>query len=216
MARRRTSATPLPMAGGAGSPRSLREIRDEAAGCRRCPLWQRATQTVFGAGASDAEIVLVGEQPGDKEDLAGEPFVGPAGQLLGRAIAAAGLDGRRLYLTNAVKHFKWEPRGKRRLHEKPNTAEILACQLWLELELAALAPRLIVAMGATAVRSLLGPGGRVGRDRGTTVPRGDGPPVLVTVHPSSILRVPGDAERREAFDAFVTDLRAAARALARR
>jgi DNA polymerase len=191
-------------------------MRHEAAGCRRCPLWQRATQTVFGEGDADAAIVLVGEQPGDKEDTVGQPFVGPAGQLLRKAITAAGLDRQRLYVTNAVKHFKWEPRGKRRLHVKPNTAEILACQVWLELELAALSPRLIVAMGATAVRSLLGPGGRVGRDRGTTVPRGDGPPVLVTVHPSSILRVPGEAARREAFDAFVADLRAAARAIARR
>jgi DNA polymerase len=171
---------------------------------------------VFGAGEGDAEIVLVGEQPGDQEDLAGEPFVGPAGQLLRKALTASGLDRRRLYLTNAVKHFKWEPWGKRRLHEKPNTAEILACQLWLELELRALAPRLIVAMGATAVRSLLGPGGRVMRDRGTTLPRGDGPPVLVTVHPSSILRAPDDAARHQAFDAFVSDLRAAARAIGRR
>jgi uracil-DNA glycosylase len=196
--------------------RPLAEIRDEARDCRRCPLWQRATQTVFGTGPADAEVVLVGEQPGDQEDLAGEPFVGPAGQLLRKALAASGLDRRRLYLTNAVKHFKWEPRGKRRLHEKPNTAEILACQWWLELELQALAPRLIVALGATAVRSLLGPGGRVGRDRGTTLPRGEGPPVLVTVHPSSILRVPDDTARHEAFEALVADLRVALRALRRR
>jgi uracil-DNA glycosylase len=196
--------------------RPLAEIRDEASDCRRCPLWRRATQTVFGAGPADAEVVLVGEQPGDQEDLAGEPFVGPAGQLLRRALAASGLDRRRIYLTNAVKHFKWEPRGKRRLHEKPNTAEILACQWWLELELRALSPRLIVAMGATAVRSLLGPGGRVVRDRGTTLPRGDGPPVLVTVHPSSILRVPDDTARRDAFDALVADLRVAVRTIRRR
>ncbi len=211
-----TSADPRPPGTDAAPAQPLSHIRADAAQCRRCPLWQRATQTVFGAGAGDAEIVLVGEQPGDQEDLAGEPFVGPAGQLLRKALTASGLDRRRLYLTNAVKHFKWEPRGKRRLHEKPNTAEILACQLWPELELRALAPRLIVAMGATAVRSLLGPGGRVIRDRGTTLPRGDGPPVLVTVHPSSILRAPDDAARREAFDAFVADLRVAARALGRR
>jgi DNA polymerase len=160
---------------------------------------------VFGEGDADAAVVLVGEQPGDKEDLAGEPFVGPAGQLLRKALAESRLDRRRLYLTNAVKHFKWQPRGKRRLHEKPNTAEILACQLWLELELAALRPRLIVAMGATAVRSLLGPGGRVVRDRGTIIPRADGASVLVTVHPSSILRVPPE-DRAKAFALFVDDL----------
>jgi DNA polymerase len=213
---RKITAKPALPGDAAGPRRPIEDIRDEAASCRRCPLWRRATQTVFGAGAADAEIVLVGEQPGDKEDIAGEPFVGPAGQLLRKALAESGLDRRRLYLTNAVKHFKWEPRGKRRLHEKPNTAEIVACQLWLELELSALAPRVIVAMGATAVRSLIGPGGRVGRDRGTTVPRGDGPPVVVTVHPSSILRVPDDTARRQAYQAFVTDLRAAARASADR
>jgi uracil-DNA glycosylase len=197
------------------SPRPLDEVRAEAAGCRRCPLWRRATQTVFGAGDADADVVLVGEQPGDKEDAMGEPFVGPAGQLLRKALVESGLDRRRVYLTNAVKHFKWEPRGKRRLHEKPNTAEVLACQLWLELELQSLAPRLVVAMGATAVRSLLGPGGRVIRDRGTTIAREGGLPVLVTVHPSSILRAPDDAGRKDAFRAFVADLRAAAKVLAR-
>jgi uracil-DNA glycosylase family protein len=208
---RKLPAAPLP-----STPRPLEDVRQEAAGCRRCPLWRRATQTVFGAGAADAEIVLVGEQPGDKEDTAGEPFVGPAGQLLRKALAESGLDQRRVYLTNAVKHFKWVERGKRRLHEKPNNAEVLACQLWLELELQSLAPRLVVAMGATAVRSLLGPGGRVIRDRGTTIAREGGLPVLVTVHPSSILRAPDDAARREAFRAFVADLRAARKVLARR
>ena len=208
---RKLPAAPLP-----STPRPLEDVRQEAADCRRCPLWRRATQTVFGAGAADAEIVLVGEQPGDKEDTAGEPFVGPAGQLLRKALAESGLDQRRVYLTNAVKHFKWVERGKRRLHEKPNNAEVLACQLWLELELQSLAPRLVVAMGATAVRSLLGPGGRVIRDRGTTIAREGGLPVLVTVHPSSILRAPDDAARREAFRAFVADLRAARKVLARR
>ena len=203
------AGTPMP-------PRPLAEIREEAAGCRRCPLWQRGTQTVFGDGAADAEIVLVGEQPGDKEDLAGEPFVGPAGQLLRKALEASGLARRRVYLTNAVKHFKWEARGKRRLHEKPNTAEILACQLWLELELQAIGPRVVVALGATALRSLVGPGGRVVRDRGTTLPGPGGTPVLVTVHPSSILRVPDDAARHAAYDAFVADLRQAGAAPARR
>ena len=215
----RRARTSLPAAASApprGKPRSLDALREEAAGCRRCPLWRRATQTVFGAGAKDAPVVLVGEQPGDKEDTAGEPFVGPAGQLLRRAMTEAGLDERHVYLTNAVKHFKWEPRGTRRLHERPNTAEILACQLWMELELAALMPRLVVAMGATAVRALLGPGGRVTRDRGTIVTREDGRPVLVTVHPSSILRVPDASARHEAYAAFVADLRAAARRPTRR
>ena len=211
-----TMARKVPALTLPATPRPLDEVRNEAAGCRRCPLWRRATQTVFGAGVADAEIVLVGEQPGDKEDATGEPFVGPAGQLLRKALAGSGLDRQRVYPTNAVKHFKWEPRGTRRLHEKPNTAEVLACQLWLELELQALAPRLVVAMGATAVRSLLGPGGRVTRDRGTTIARDGGLPVLVTVHPSSILRAPDDAARKEAFRAFVADLRLATRALARR
>ena len=206
---RKAPTLPLP-----ATPRPLEEVRAEAADCRRCPLWHRATQTVFGAGAADAEIVLVGEQPGDKEDTTGEPFVGPAGQLLRKAMTEAGLDRRRVYLTNAVKHFKWEPRGTRRLHEKPNTAEVLACQLWLELELQALAPRLVVALGATAVRSLLGPGGRVMRDRGTITTREGGPPVLVTVHPSSILRAPDATSRKRERAQFVDDLRVAAAALA--
>jgi DNA polymerase len=215
MARRSTPAPPPP-APGAGDPRPLGAIRDEARTCQRCPLWKHATQTVFGEGAEDADVVLVGEQPGDKEDVAGAPFVGPAGQLLRKALAEAGLAERRVYLTNAVKHFKWVPRGKRRLHEKPNTAEILACQLWLELELQRIAPRLIVAMGATALRSLLGPAARVTRDRGQTFPReGGGTPVLVTVHPSSILRAPDDASRREAYQAFVKDLKVARRHTAR-
>jgi uracil-DNA glycosylase len=196
--------------------KGLATLRAEASGCRRCPLWKRATQTVFGAGPADAALVLVGEQPGDKEDLAGEPFVGPAGQLLRQALADARLDEARVYFTNAVKHFKWQPRGKRRLHERPNTAEILACQLWLELELQTLAPRLVVAMGATAVRSLLGPGGRVLKDRGRVIEREGAVPVLVTVHPSSILRAPDADSRREALHAFVADLRVAAKALSRR
>jgi DNA polymerase len=191
-------------------PRGLADGKADAASCRRCPLWERATQTVFGAGTADAAIVLVGEQPGDQEDLAGEPFVGPAGQLLRRAMQEAGLDERRVYLTNAVKHFKWEPRGKRRIHERPSTSEVLACQIWLELELAAIAPRLVVALGATAVRALLGAGARVMRDRGQTLASPTGVNVLVTVHPSSILRAPDDESRREAFRAFVDDLRLAA------
>ena len=211
MARRTKPVDSQPATERPAPPPTLDAIRDQANGCRRCPLWERATQTVFGAGAEDAAIVLVGEQPGDKEDLAGEPFVGPAGQLLRKALAEVGLDERRVYLTNAVKHFKWVPRGTRRLHEKPNTAELLACQLWLELELQRIAPRLVVAMGATAVRSLLGPSGRVTRDRGRAFPRAGGTPVLVTVHPSSILRAPDDASRRQAYQAFVKDLKVAVR-----
>jgi DNA polymerase len=198
------------------APKRLDDVREEAATCRRCPLWRRATQTVFGAGDAHARVVLVGEQPGDKEDTMGAPFVGPAGQLLRRALADAGVDERRVYLTNAVKHFKWEPRGTRRLHERPNTAEILACQLWLELELQALSPRLVVALGATAVRSLLGPGSRVTRDRGQVMARDDGRAVLVTVHPSSILRARDEAARRDAYDAFDADLRVAAREVTKR
>lgn len=193
----------------------LSELKAEAAGCRRCPLWRLGTQTVFGEGPADAEVMLVGEQPGDREDIEGEPFVGPAGQLLRRAIEESGLGRRHVYLTNAVKHFKWRAKGKRRLHERPNTEEVLACQLWLELEIDALAPRLIVALGASAVRSLLGTRVRVLRDRGQTFPGTKGSAVLVTVHPSSILRAPDETARREAFRAFVRDLRAAAARLDR-
>ena len=197
------------------APQRLAELKAEAAGCRRCPLWRIGSQTVFGDGPAGAEVMLVGEQPGDREDIEGEPFVGPAGQLLRRAIEASGLGKRRVYLTNAVKHFKWRAQGKRRLHERPNVEEVLACQLWLELEIDALAPRLIVALGATAVRSLLGTRVRVLRDRGQTFPGAKGSTVLVTVHPSSILRAPGETERHDAFRAFVDDLRAAAARLDR-
>jgi uracil-DNA glycosylase family protein len=197
------------VAARARAPQRLAELKAEAAGCRRCPLWRLGTQTVFGEGPADAEVMLVGEQPGDREDLEGEPFVGPAGQLLRRAIEESGLGRRRLYLTNAVKHFKWRAQGKRRLHERPNTEEVLACQLWLELEIDTLAPPLIVALGATAVRSLLGTRVRVLRDRGQTFAGAKGSAVLVTVHPSSILRAPDESARRDAFRAFVDDLRAA-------
>jgi DNA polymerase len=188
----------------------LEDVAAEAAGCRRCDLWRLGRQTVFGQGPGNAEVMLVGEQPGDREDLAGEPFVGPAGQLLRKAIEESGLGARRVYLTNAVKHFKWQARGKRRIHERPNTEEVLACHLWLELEIDAVAPRLIVALGATAVRSLLGTRVRVQRDRGQTFPGPKGSTVLVTVHPSSILRAPDETARHDALRAFVDDLRGAA------
>jgi DNA polymerase len=200
------STRPVP----ARRPRPLADVAAEAAGCRRCDLWRLGRQTVFGEGPANAEVMLVGEQPGDREDLAGEPFVGPAGQLLRKAIEDSGLGARRVYLTNAVKHFKWQARGKRRIHERPNTEEVLACQIWLELEIDAIAPRLIVALGATAVRTLLGTSVRVLRDRGRTFPGTKGSTVLVTVHPSSILRAPDETARHDALRAFVDDLRAAA------
>jgi len=190
---------------------ALRTLEREAAGCRRCSLWARATQTVFGSGAPKATFVFVGEQPGDVEDQAGEPFVGPAGQLLRSCIEEAGLDIDDIYLTNAVKHFKWRPQGKRRLHERPNREEILACRMWLEEELRTIAPTLVVALGATAVTSLLGAKVRVLRDRGTVFPSELGAPVMVTVHPSSILRAPDSSARETARRAFVSDLKSVAR-----
>jgi len=190
----------------------LDEARREADSCRRCDLWKSATQTVFGAGPVDADVMLVGEHPGDQEDKAGQPFVGPAGRVLEEALQAAGLAATNRYVTNAVKHFKWEPRGKRRIHLKPNPAQLLACQYWLEQEIEFIKPKLIVALGATAARALLGSTARVLRDRGKlfTSPVGD---VLVTVHPSSILRMPDADARKAAMVAFVLDLKAAVKYL---
>src|SRR5688500_19116400 len=174
----------------AAAARKLSAWRKRAAGCRRCDLWKRGTQTVFGEGAPDARVMLVGEQPGDQEDLAGEPFVGPAGQLLRSALEEAGLDPAEVYLTNAVKHFKWEPRGKRRIHEKPNREEVLACRMWLTEEIETVKPELIVALGATAAGTLLGSAAKVTRDRGSFFESTLAPLVTLTVHPSSILRPP--------------------------
>jgi uracil-DNA glycosylase len=188
-------------------PRSLASVRREAQSCQRCPLWKRATQTVFGAGASRGPLMLVGEQPGDVEDKAGEPFVGPAGQVLRRALAEAGIDLGDVYLTNAVKHFKWTPRGKRRLHERPNHEEVMACRLWLDLEIASVRPTIIVALGATAAGALLGPGVRIGRDRRKKIDSPLAPFVTLTAHPSSILRVPDSSARAAAFKQLVGDLR---------
>jgi len=196
-------------------PRALTALRKAAGGCRRCDLWKRATQTVFGEGPSDARLMLVGEQPGDQEDLAGEPFVGPAGQLLRDALSEAGLDPAEVYLTNAVKHFKWEPRGKRRIHERPNREEVLACRLWLDDEIAAIKPAIIVALGATAAGTLLGSAPKVTRDRGKFFLSTLAPLVTLTVHPSSILRAPDSASRQEARRQFVKDLKAIARKLNR-
>ena len=191
--------------------RKLAQLRRDAAGCRRCPLWKHGTQTVFGQGDPAAAIMLVGEQPGDAEDLAGEPFVGPAGGILARALEAAGLSPVPRYVTNAVKHFKWEPRGKRRIHKKPRVSEIAACHYWLEEEIAAVQPKVLVAMGATAARALLGPGVSVIKARGQWLPSSSGAAVMVTVHPASILRAPDSEARRAGMAAFVADLKRAAR-----
>jgi uracil-DNA glycosylase family protein len=177
--------------------------------CRGCDLWERATQAVFGEGPATADVVLVGEQPGDREDLVGKPFVGPAGRLLDDALEQAGIDRSRTYLTNAVKHFKWKPRGKRRIHDKPSWSQISACRPWLEAELEAVRPRALVLMGATAAQSLLGRDVRVTRDRGRYPADGLAEVVVVTIHPSSILR--GEPEERRAkLAALVEDLRLAA------
>ena len=190
---------------------SLEHLRREAASCRACPLWKNATQTVFGEGPSDAQIMLVGEQPGDREDLAGRPFVGPAGLLLNRALADAGVNRARVYVTNAVKHFKFEPRGKRRLHKRPNAGEIKVCSTrWLLGEIEAAAPQLIVALGATAAQSLAGRPVPVQSNRGEVLELASGLRVLITVHPSALLRLRDEKDKREAYDAFVQDLRSIA------
>ena len=194
---------------------TLAAVRAVARGCKACHLYLRGTQTVFGEGPRRAEIMLVGEQPGDAEDIAGHPFVGPAGKLLDRALEEAGIDRALVYLTNVVKHFKWEPRGKRRIHAKPNAAEIGACRPWLETEIALVKPRVLVCLGATAAQALLGKAFKVSRQRGELVASSLAPIVTATVHPSSILRAPDDEARRNEMGAFVADLTRAARALAR-
>ncbi|HEY4373641.1 MAG TPA: UdgX family uracil-DNA binding protein [Burkholderiales bacterium] len=203
-----TKAHPLPTtARQAGN--TLTALRHAAAGCRDCPLWEHATQTVFGEGPARATILLVGEQPGDQEDTAGHPFVGPAGRLLDRALADAKVDRGEVYVTNAVKHFKFELRGKRRLHKTPAQAEIAACHEWLEREIGLVAPRLIVAMGATAARSVTGRATPIGANRGHVVELPSGAALLVTVHPSFLLRVPSEDRERE-YAKFVADLKLAA------
>ena len=193
---------------------TLATLRGAAAKCRACDLWKRGTQTVFGEGGRGARVLFVGEQPGDQEDLAGLPFVGPSGRLLDDAMEEAGIDRRSAYVTNAVKHFKWEPRGKRRIHKKPNAREIAACKPWLAAELAVVRPRVVVALGATAAQALLGPAFRVTRDRGKIVESAEFGRVIATVHPSSILRAPDDSARRAERRRFVADLRRVARATA--
>ena len=193
---------------------TLPKLREAAAGCKACDLWKTGTQTVFGEGTRNAEIVFVGEQPGDKEDLAGRPFVGPAGRVLDEALEAAGIDRKLAYVTNAVKHFKWEPRGKRRIHAKPNWAELTACRPWLDAELAVVKPKVLVALGATAAQALLGRQFRVTKQRGVPVESDLAPYVIATVHPSSILRQETDQDRAAAFEELVSDLRTVAKLLA--
>ena len=192
---------------------TIPKVRTVARGCKACELYKRGTQTVFGEGPARADVMMVGEQPGDAEDLAGHPFVGPAGKLLDRAFEQAGIDRSRVYVTNVVKHFKWEPRGKRRIHAKPNAKEIGACKPWLETEIALVRPRVIVCLGATAAQALLGRGFKVTQQRGAFVPSPLAPLVTATVHPSSILRAPDDEARREEMAAFVKDLKKVAKAI---
>ena len=182
-----------------------------AQGCRGCGLWERATQTVFGEGPARARVVLVGEQPGNDEDLQGAPFVGPAGRVLDEGLRAAGIVREDVYVTNAVKHFKWEPKGKRRLHKKPTQREIWACRPWLDAELRAIKPKAVLCLGATAAQSLLGPAVRVTEQRGKPIDSPLAEVVMVTVHPSSLLRLPSDADREKEHARFVEDLRALAR-----
>jgi DNA polymerase len=196
---------PAPAAG------KLDQLARAAKSCTACPLFERGTQTVFGEGPASARILFVGEQPGDAEDIAGRPFVGPAGRLLDRALETAGIDRSQVYVTNAVKHFKWVPRGKRRIHSKPNAMEIQACFPWLEAEIAAVKPAVVVALGATAAQALLGRSFRVTKQRGVPVASPLAAQVVATVHPSALLRTPDDATRRTETERFVEDLRVAAK-----
>ena len=191
---------------------SLKKLREAASKCTACHLHKHATQTVFGEGPKKAAIMLVGEQPGDQEDLAGKPFVGPAGKIMDRALEEAGIDRNKVYVTNVVKHFKWEPRGKRRIHQKPNSREIAACRPWLEAELRVVQPTLLVCLGATAAQTIFGPSFRVTFKRGKVLPSKVASKVVATVHPSSLLRQPDEASREREYARFVTDLRVARRA----
>ena len=193
--------------------KSLKAFRDAAADCKACDLWERGTQTVFGEGARYADVLFVGEQPGNEEDLTGTPFVGPAGRLLDEALIAAGIDRSRTYVTNVVKHFKWEPRGKRRIHKKPNATEIHACRPWLEAEIGLVKPKIIVCLGATAAQALLGPKFKVSKQRGQFIESTLAPYLMATVHPSSILRAPDDATRHLEKRRFIDDLKKLAHVL---
>jgi len=193
--------------------RTLESLAKASKHCEGCPLYKRGTQTVFGEGTRHAELMLVGEQPGDAEDLAGKPFVGPAGRVLDKALEEAGIDRSAVYVTNVVKHFKWEPRGKRRIHKKPNAAEIGACRPWLDTEIELVKPRAIVCLGATAAQALLGRQFKVTAQRGQFIPSPLAPIVMATVHPSSLLRAPDEETRHRETKLFVEDLRTVARAL---
>ncbi len=193
--------------------RSIRELRAAAATCKGCELWRNATQTVFGGGSERAKMMLIGEQPGDQEDLTGIPFSGPAGQLLDRGLVDVGIDREQVYITNAVKHFKWLPRGKRRLHQKPSGREIAACRPWLLAELEAIQPRVLICLGATAARAVLGKVTKISEHRGELLESDLGSRIVVTVHPSSILRIEDSDLRQVAMRHFIDDLRSARRAL---
>jgi DNA polymerase len=192
---------------------TIKKLRDAAAECKACDLWKTGTQTVFGEGKQSSLIMFIGEQPGDKEDLAGSPFVGPAGALLDKALEEAGIDRSKVYVTNVVKHFKWEPRGKRRIHKKPNAVEITACRPWLQSEIAVIKPRAIICLGSTAAQAVIGPKFRVSVQRGQFVKSELAEYVAATVHPSSILRAPSDEARRTERARFVEDLRKIRQAL---
>ena len=192
---------------------TLSRLKNVAADCRACDLWKSGTQTVFGEGSRKSTVMFIGEQPGNEEDLTGKPFVGPAGRLLDNALEAAGIDRKQTYVTNVVKHFKWEPRGKRRIHKKPNVTEIAACRPWLETEIALVKPEVIVALGATAAQALLGPQFRVTKQRGEFIPSTLAPYVMATVHPSSILRAPDDETRQLELRRFIDDLKKLAKVI---
>jgi DNA polymerase len=193
----------------------LRKIRAAATRCTACPLYKNATQTVFGEGPRHAQVMFVGEQPGDQEDVQGKPFVGPAGKLLDRALEEVGIDRATVYVTNAVKHFNWEPRGKRRLHKKPSSRDIAACRPWLEAEIAIVKPKVLVCLGATATNAVAGPNVRVMRDRGKIFASPFSRQTLVTVHPSSLLRAPDEESRRASYALFVGDLKTVAKTISR-
>lgn len=192
---------------------TLTTLKQAAADCRACDLWKKGTQTVFGEGSRRVKVMFVGEQPGNEEDLTGKPFVGPAGRLFDNALEAAGIDRKQTYVTNVVKHFKWEPRGKRRIHKKPNSVEIAACRPWLEAEIAVVKPEIIVVLGATAAQALLGAQFRVTKQRGEFIPSTLAPYVMATVHPSSILRAPDDETRKLEHHRFIEDLKKLARVI---
>jgi uracil-DNA glycosylase len=206
MARRNPSAPKLPLL-----DKNIEDLRRDAQSCKACDLWKKATQTVFGEGGSAPNVMLIGEQPGDQEDLEGKPFVGPAGKLLDAALIEAGIDRKKVYVTNTVKHFKWEPRGKRRIHKKPNSAEIAACRQWLDAEIEAIRPKAIVCLGATAAQALFGRDFRVTQHRGDQLESSLAEFVMATVHPSSILRAPDEEARQVEMRRFIDDLRKVAR-----